>query len=41
MGLAILPLGLGIEVEPYGMISRERVTLTPAARRLADLIKAG
>ena len=41
MGLAILPLGLGIEVEPYGMVSRERVTLTPAARRLADLIKAG
>lgn len=39
IGLAILPLDLGIVVEPYGMISREKVSLTPAARRLADLIK--
>ena len=39
--LATLPVPLGIEVEPYGMISRERVALTPAAQRLADQISAG
>jgi DNA-binding transcriptional LysR family regulator len=39
--LAIVPVDLGIEVEAYGMISRERVALTPAAQRLADQISAG
>jgi DNA-binding transcriptional LysR family regulator len=39
--LALLPLDPGITVEPYGMISRKRVILTPAAQRLADLIGAG
>lgn len=37
-GFALVPLELGIEVEPYGMLSRERVSLTPAAQRLADVI---
>ena len=41
MGLAILPLDLGIVVEPYGMISRQAVSLTPAAQRLADLVQLG
>ena len=41
MGLAILPLDLGIVVEPYGMISRQSVSLTPAAQRLADLVQLG
>lgn len=41
MGLAILPVDLGIVVEPYGMISRRHVSLTPAARRLADLVQLG
>ena len=39
--LATLPVDLAIEVEPYGMISRERVALTPAAQRLADQISGG
>lgn len=34
----LLPLDLGIEVEPFGLITRERVALTPASQRLADLI---
>ncbi len=34
----LLPLSLGIEVEPYGLITRERVSLTPASQRFADLI---
>ena len=38
--LAILPLDLGIIVEPYGMISRQGVALTPAAQRLADRVIA-
>ena len=38
--LTILPLDLGIEVEPYGMIARQHVSLPPAAQRLADLIAA-
>lgn len=38
--LAILPLDLGITVEPYGMISRQGVSLTPAAQRLADRVIA-
>jgi DNA-binding transcriptional LysR family regulator len=37
----LLPLNLGIEVEPFGLITRERVSLTPASRRLADLILFG
>lgn len=37
---AILPAGLGIEVEPYGLLIRKGMTLTPAAQRLADLISA-
>lgn len=39
-GLAILPLDLGITVEAYGMISRQGVSLTPAAQRLADRVMA-
>lgn len=35
---AILPVDLGIEVEPYGLITRAGMALTPAARRLADMI---
>lgn len=38
MGVARLPLDLGIVVEPYGMIGRQNVALTPAAQRLADAI---
>ncbi|MGV8984817.1 MAG: LysR family transcriptional regulator [Cypionkella sp.] len=34
----LLPVDLGIEVEPFGLITRERVSLTPASQRLADLI---
>ena len=39
--VAILPLDLGIEVEPFGLITRERVSLTPASQRLADMILTG
>ncbi len=38
--LAIVPLDLGIAVAPYGMISRQGVSLTPAAQRLADRVIA-
>lgn len=38
--IAILPLDLGITVEPYGMILRQGVSLTPAAQRLADRVMA-
>ncbi|MBC7480097.1 MAG: LysR family transcriptional regulator [Pseudorhodobacter sp.] len=38
--LAILPLDLGITVEPYGMILRQGVSLTTAAQRLADRVMA-
>ena len=38
--LAVLPLDLGITVEPYGMILRQGVSLTPAAQRLADRVMA-
>ena len=38
--LSILPLDFGITVEPYGMISRQGVSLTPAAQRLADRVIA-
>ncbi len=34
----LLPVDLAIEVEPFGLITRERVALTPASQRLADLI---
>lgn len=34
----LLPLDLGIEVEPFGLITRERVSLTPASQRFAYLI---
>ena len=34
----LLPLDLAIEVEPFGLITRERVSLTPASQRLADMI---
>lgn len=37
-GFAVLPVDLGITVEPYGMITRQRVSLTPASQRLCDLI---
>ncbi len=40
-GLTVLPLDLGIVVEPYGLIARQGVALTPAARRLADLVQLG
>ena len=41
MGLALLPHDLEIVVEPYGMISRRQVALTPAAQRLAELVQPG
>lgn len=37
---AILPIDLGINVEPYGLMTRKGAILTPAARQLADLILA-
>lgn len=37
----LLPLDLGIEVEVFGLITRERVSLTPASQRLVDLILQG
>jgi DNA-binding transcriptional LysR family regulator len=37
---AVVPVDLGIEVQPFGMVTRTGVTLPPAARRLADLIRA-
>jgi DNA-binding transcriptional LysR family regulator len=39
--LQMLPLALGFEVEPFGMIARRGVSLTQAARRLADLVQLG
>jgi DNA-binding transcriptional LysR family regulator len=38
--LAILPIDLGLTVEPYGMMSRQGIALTPAAQRLADRVIA-
>jgi DNA-binding transcriptional LysR family regulator len=35
---ALLSIDLGIEVEPFGLITRQKVSLTPASQRLADLI---
>lgn len=37
----ILPLDLGITVEPYGLLTRTGSILTPVARRLAQMISAG
>lgn len=37
----VLPIDLGIEVEAFGLITRERVSLTPASRRLAQVILSG
>lgn len=39
--VGLLPVDLGIEVEPFGLITRERVSLTPASQRLADMILNG
>lgn len=36
----ILPVDLGIVVEPFGVLTRSGAILTPVARRLADLIIA-
>ncbi len=38
---AILPLDLGITVEPFGLLTRRGAILTPVARRLADMIVQG
>lgn len=38
---AVLPVDLGIVVEPYGLLTRAGAILTPVARRLADLIVGG
>ncbi|SMY06685.1 LysR substrate-binding domain-containing protein [Flavimaricola marinus] len=35
---AVLPIDLGIRVEPYGLLTRSGSTLTPVAARLAALI---
>lgn len=37
----ILPLDLGITVEPFGLLTRRGAILTPVARRLADMIVQG
>lgn len=37
----LLPVELGIAVEPFGLITRERVSLTPASQRLAEMILTG
>ena len=36
--LALLPVDLGIAVEPWGLVTRTDADLTPAARRLCDLV---
>lgn len=38
---AVLPVDLGIVVEPYGLLTRTGAILTPVARRLVDMIVAG
>ena len=38
---AILPVDLGIVVEPFGLLTRTNAILTPVARRLAGMIAAG
>lgn len=35
---AVLEAGLGIEVEPYGLVTRAESGLTPSARRICELI---
>ena len=35
-----LPIDLGIEVPPFGLLTRRNMVLTPVAQRLADLILA-
>ena len=37
----ILPIDLGIVVEPYGLLTRAGAILTPVAQRLAGLVLAG
>ena len=37
----ILPLDLGITVEPFGLLTRRGAILTPVARRLADMVVQG
>jgi DNA-binding transcriptional LysR family regulator len=37
---AIVPVDLGIEVQPFGMMTRAQGDLPPEARRLADLIRS-
>ncbi|MFT4150589.1 MAG: LysR substrate-binding domain-containing protein [Paracoccaceae bacterium] len=37
---AVVPIDLGIEVEPFGLVTRADTTLPPAARRLAEMILA-
>ncbi len=37
---AILPIELGIEVEHFGLMTRAGTDLPPAARRVADLVRA-
>ncbi len=37
-GFAVVEAGLGIEVEPYGLVTRSESGLTPAARRICGLI---
>ena len=39
-GFVELPIDLGIAVEPYGLITHASMALPPAARRLADQIRA-
>ncbi len=38
-GFDLLPIDLGVIVEPYGMITRARVSLPPTSQRLCDLIR--
>ena len=37
-GFDLLPIDLAMTVEPYGMITRDRVALPPSSQRLRDLI---
>jgi DNA-binding transcriptional LysR family regulator len=37
----VLPVDLGVVVDPYGLLVRSGAILTPVARRLAGLIMAG
>ena len=38
---AVLPLDLGIVVEPFGLMTRSGTILTPAAQRLVGMITTG